>query len=371
MIKRLFIVLVLALVTITNAYGIASAAAIPDQLRVGLWPEYDDSQVLIMERVEYPADAPLPIEVKMAVPKGATIRWTGEIMSSDASQDIRTTPKVNKKADYDEIVFTLTKGRTAQLEAKWSGLKVKGKDRSIVLEWTQRYNAKETIFEFRKPSQISELKLSEPFGQTNDSAKDPDFSETAPLNLAVGQKANINITYKRSTNKPTVTEEQGQQQQPSASQGPGTKSNNLTLILIALVVGVTAFIAYTLVRKKSDEDEGDVQSKKSARLTKAGRVKPQLIVLFVFAGILIAVIANTARTSSPIPPGNNCEQNKAYLQDGVDAYKEAHGVFPTELGQLLESKDGKGPFVETISLTCPTEGSPYIVIDGVIQQGPK
>jgi len=370
-IKRLFAVLVLALVVVISAHGIASAAVVPDELRISFWPEYEDSQVFVLEKVQYPADTPLPVEVKMAVPKGATLRWTGEIVGTDASQDITATPKVNEQADYDEVVFTLTKSRTAQLEAKWAGLKVKGKDRSLILDWTQRYDAKQTVFEFRKPSEVTDLKLSEPFGQTSPSASGREFTETAPLSLAVGQTVNLNIVYKRSTNEPTVTQDQSQQQQPATPQSSGSKSDRSGLVIIALVVGAAVFIVFMLARKKSEDDEEDVGNKKSTKQAKAGKFKAQVIVLVVFAGILVAVIANAVMNTSQVPSGSNCQQNQAYLQDGVDAYKEAFGVYPTDLKQLLESKDGKGPFVETVSLTCPTEGSPYTVIDGVVQQASK
>lgn len=90
--------------------------------------------------------------------------------------------------------------------------------------------------------------------------------------------------------------------------------------------------------------------------------------------IIIAVVAITgyleySRNAAPagVPSGNVCQENIDYLQAGVDRYRAAFGEFPASLEQLMEARDGKGPFVETIDLRCPTSGRPYIIVGGVVR----
>ena len=101
-----------------------------------------------------------------------------------------------------------------------------------------------------------------------------------------------------------------------------------------------------------------------------GTYKAIFITCFII-GIIITLFIISSMFTSNVPSGNICEENTAYLQKGVDAYKKAVGEYPTELKQLLETKQGKGPFVEAIDLKCPSDDLPYIIVDGKIQSGQK
>lgn len=257
MVRRTFLILILMLIAVVGAGGSAAGATAPDRLRVSLWPEYDDNQVFLVETVTYPDDLPLPIEVKLAMPKGAKVSWTGEILGADPSKDLAATPKVVELADHDEVVFTLTKSRIGQLEARWAGLKIQGKQRTIGLDWTQYYEAKETLFELRKPSGVTDLNLSPPFDKTVASPGGDEFVRAAPQSLSVGQTVNLTIAYARSTNAPTVNRAQpqpqagaGQPQSSGATQDSGGQTM-LAVVFIILGVGTAAYVAYFLSRAGS------------------------------------------------------------------------------------------------------------------------
>jgi len=111
----------------------------------------------------------------------------------------------------------------------------------------------------------------------------------------------------------------------------------------------------------------------------SGKPAPKRNSSFSFGtvGIIIAVIAvvaivglleyNRVATPPGVPSGNVCRENIAYLQDGVDRFRDAFGVYPTTLEQLLETSEGKGPFVQTINLRCPSSGRPYLIDNGVVR----
>lgn len=60
-----------------------------------------------------------------------------------------------------------------------------------------------------------------------------------------------------------------------------------------------------------------------------------------------------------VPTGENCPENIAYLQSGVDAYYEDNGAYPADLEVLLE----EGYIAEI--LECPG-GNEYVIIDGIV-----
>ena len=108
-------------------------------------------------------------------------------------------------------------------------------------------------------------------------------------------------------------------------------------------------------------------SKKSVP-KKNGSLSPGTIAVvigIILLGFIVYSAAST--TSSGGPSGRICSENIAYLQAGVDRYRAAFGVYPTELSQLLEAEDGQEPFVETIDLRCPSSGRPYIIENGVVR----
>lgn len=71
---------------------------------------------------------------------------------------------------------------------------------------------------------------------------------------------------------------------------------------------------------------------------------------------------------SHAPTGDDCPENVAYLQDGVNKYKSAFNDYPSNVELLLASKDGKGPFVEEVPL-CPS-GNIYVIENGTVKEAP-
>lgn len=394
MLKKFSMIITLVIIIAVGLQVPAMANPIPVNHVVSLWPEYDDNQVLFMEGVELPASTPLPAEVKVAIPKGASVIWAGEIMGGDASQDIQATHKVNPKDSYDEVVFTLTKSRKAQVEAKWVALTVNGQERTLTLDWIQRYPAEQTTFVFRVPTQASDIKMSPPEGRATSQGQPQEFRETEPMRLEIGQKQAFTITYKRNTNVPSISDQQAQQQ-PGQPQGAASNSSSNDVATIVLVlIAATVVVALFYLKSKhissnaDDYEEEEVSgsekataykaasakqertSKPTGKQASAGNSKTAIIAVIAITLIAGAAVTGAVLSSGGPPSGDNCGQNVAYLQAGVDKYKQAFGEYPTDLKQLLETKDGKGPFVETIDYKCPTDGSPYAVINGVVQQVP-
>ena len=101
-------------------------------------------------------------------------------------------------------------------------------------------------------------------------------------------------------------------------------------------------------------------------------------ILYIIGAIAIAAViaiggylssgqgGNNTSLAGPAPSGTNCPENVAYIQTGVNTYKENVGQFPTELNQLLEIVDGKGPFVEKLP-ECPS-GNIYVIDNGIVKE---
>ncbi|MDW7683823.1 MAG: hypothetical protein SCK29_06855 [Bacillota bacterium] len=99
-------------------------------------------------------------------------------------------------------------------------------------------------------------------------------------------------------------------------------------------------------------------------------MKKRVVVLMLVLAFILTGCgqSNTAQGIPKAPQGDNCAENVAYLQDGIDRFNEAFGVFPTDVNELLETKDGKGPFVESVP-ACPA-GNRYVIENGIVREAP-
>lgn len=213
---------------------VALAVPATQYLHIQLWPE-TATQIMFLESAEYSPATKLPATVKLAIPKGAQIQWAGEVLGGDASKDIQAAYKLNRKKDYDEVVFSLTKGKAAQVEALWNGVTRKGNTSVITLDWVQRYPAAKVDFGFKAPAQNSSVKTNPDWAVTNAGLDKLRFYVTAPMTLGVGDKKTFSVTY-------TGTPTSGGQSQTKGNQplGDGTtssSSNASLVILLVLVVG--------------------------------------------------------------------------------------------------------------------------------------
>jgi hypothetical protein len=242
--KKVFATLILVMAMSVFPASAFAAEPIPTNLLISLWPEYSNNQIFFMQQIELSKTEALPATVRFAFPLGVQMQWTGEIMGSDTTKDIQATPVITQKDGYQEVAITLTKSRTAQAEAIWDGLKINGKERSITLAWTQRYESLTTTFEFLEPSKASKISMTPPEADTRKSADGYTYHLSAPKVIAVGQTMQFDVTYNRSITTPTT----GEATAGAAATQTGAKSNNLVsnwvlvLIFVAAGAGIGTFV---------------------------------------------------------------------------------------------------------------------------------
>lgn len=248
---------------IAMAFGVISfqasaAAAVPEKLSIEFWPEYDDEQVLFIAAVEYPQNEPLPIEVKLPVPKGAAVSWSGEILGGPSSQDVRVLPKIATKGTYDQVEFKLNKSRRAQVEARWSGIQLNGATRSIAWEWVPEFEAKSVQLGLKAPSQSSGISMSPQSVSVLSSPDKLSYYVSSPAPLVPGQKQTYRITYNRAASGPSVSSQQQQALQETSGQGAGpgapttsSAENSAVYVLIAVAAGAIFFAVHAFQKRKT------------------------------------------------------------------------------------------------------------------------
>ena len=80
----------------------------------------------------------LPVDVAIAIPKGAEVVWAGEILGGDPAADPQLEASLDTGEDYDVLHFTLTQSLLAQIEMNMPHDWITSADdgRHIAIEWT-------------------------------------------------------------------------------------------------------------------------------------------------------------------------------------------------------------------------------------------
>ena len=120
-----------------------------------------------------------------------------------------------------------------------------------------------------------------------------------------------------------------------------------------------------MVRKVNKIDKKDYQQQSKKSYLVIGVAAVAIIALVVYLGIGGAA---SSALAGPAPSGNNCPENVAYLQTGVDKYIETTGQMPTELSQLTETVNEQ-TFVEALP-SCPS-GNVYLIDNGRVIEAAK
>lgn len=119
------------------SFSPSAALAAPADLawvRVGLHEEAGGASIIISAEVS--TRTALPAEVQLSVPKGAKVRWVGEILGDDPPHDPRSAFTTRSAGDHDLVAFTLTRARVGQIEAALPGAFVREEQvKTLKLDW--------------------------------------------------------------------------------------------------------------------------------------------------------------------------------------------------------------------------------------------
>lgn len=128
--RALVLALLLTLAVPTFAY----ARVVEYQIQLS--PAGDPTGALAVVNVVLDAADPLPQEVSIPVPHGATLLWAGEILGGAPQDDPAREPVVTQVGDMDVYTFTLEEALVGQLEISLDPAQVSGDELSTTVIWT-------------------------------------------------------------------------------------------------------------------------------------------------------------------------------------------------------------------------------------------
>ncbi|PKQ37116.1 MAG: hypothetical protein CVT59_09365 [Actinobacteria bacterium HGW-Actinobacteria-1] len=189
-------IVLIAVVTLLCVPSIAFAGVSEYQVQfapVGLSGRMD----LIVNVILSP-DTKLPATVRVPLPAGATVLWSGEILGGDPADDPSREATLTAIGGAQYAEFTLEKVRVAQVEAELNPAVVNGTKVEGALDWVNVTDAGTYTFSVRIEPGIRDLEISpaaEGSPQTN--ADGETLYTLAPVRLEKDGKFSIDVSYRR------------------------------------------------------------------------------------------------------------------------------------------------------------------------------
>jgi hypothetical protein len=175
------------------------AAAAPPTLEVELWPDRQQRLTSLTVMARLPEKAALPATVRLPLPEGATITWSGEIDIADdtGASDTSQTPGIVETAGGRAVDLVARKSRLVQYEAVLGRSVHTGDKVTTVLVWTQTVPTGSVTFSSRVPLEATQVKVTPP--PAGDPQKDEQLGQMlytlAPQDLKPGQRFALQVEY--------------------------------------------------------------------------------------------------------------------------------------------------------------------------------
>jgi hypothetical protein len=184
----------LAIASLALPAAASAAVARPTLYDVRSITESDGSQELLVAG-EVPAGTSLPVQISLAIPKGAQIDWCGQILGGDSSKDQPLPYRTKSGPAYDTVTFTLTKARRGQVEVSYDAGVVRAGDLTkSAVTYIPAAAAGKAYVAVAVPSNASVTYSTGGAVRQTDGAGTAFYTKTF-LAVAAGQKLQVRVEY--------------------------------------------------------------------------------------------------------------------------------------------------------------------------------
>jgi hypothetical protein len=203
-----------------------------EQLLVEIWPDFDQPSVLVLLTGAIPEDVPLPVEVTLPIPLGATINAVARVTSDDIRDDIEF-----DAGTAGQLTFTVP-NRRFQAEY-YIPYTADGNRRNYTFNWLSDLTIAEFLVRVQQPSLATSMTMTPAATNVSTGAYGLQYHHLAASSLSANQPFSLEIGYElvRSQLSIEVVETQ-----PTLPNEPGDPGFNWP-IMIAVAGGATILVA--------------------------------------------------------------------------------------------------------------------------------
>jgi hypothetical protein len=179
----------------------ASAAAEPvsllgTPLEVQIWPGGEVGYTVFIVTGHIPDDAALPATVRLPLPDGAEVVWSGEILGGSPAEDPAREYDVIDLPEGRALELTAESTRTIQYEAIGSPLAVVDGLTTSVFDWMQTVATGDVVFSVRVPATAGTVSIDPmPVGDPRVNQAGESLYTLRPAVLGVGDPFTVTTAY--------------------------------------------------------------------------------------------------------------------------------------------------------------------------------
>jgi hypothetical protein len=222
----------------------AQASAAPEegpgfkQLKVSIWPEYDDPRVLVMWELELAEDVALPTTVKYALPAGAQVASACAIDAS--GQHIPA--QVQSTGEGDLVVSYELNERSTHIEFYYNPA-IGAERREFTYSLLPLSAADELLVEVQRPLRATEFSLAPAPKATFSDSQGFQYHRYEFGRTEAGQELRFTISYEKPDAIPSM--------QAAASGGTANAPGNSDYVLPLIVLGLASVFGVLFVFLRS------------------------------------------------------------------------------------------------------------------------
>lgn len=165
-------------------------------LEVQIWPGGEMGYTLFIVTGHIPEGATLPATVRLPLPEGAEVVWSGEILGGPVLEDPAREFTVVDATDGQAVEMTAESTRTVQYEAVGPALSVVDGMTTSVFEWIQTVPTGDVVFSVRVPVSAGTATIDPvPIGPPRTNEAGEQLYTLRPAVLTEGQSFTVTIAY--------------------------------------------------------------------------------------------------------------------------------------------------------------------------------
>lgn len=240
----------LGLLTVGPATARAATAPSYSQVKISVWPEYDDPRVLVIMEPVLADSVKLPVRVSYLIPKGAKVNMACEITES-GGHNCRP-QELTSKGKHDQVSYTVTKRRTLFFEYYYDAFgAAKGPQKRFTFNYIPTYRVEGLTMEVQQPLKATGFTLNPPSTKTASDKKGFTYYQYSYSSLPVNKPVSLTVSYDKTDPNPSVEKTVGQGGGGNGQQAQGSTGTNAgdwgSVLGVVGVVALLGTIAYWML----------------------------------------------------------------------------------------------------------------------------
>ncbi|MBI2859362.1 MAG: zinc ribbon domain-containing protein [Chloroflexi bacterium] len=230
--------------TASPVMGASDKPLVMKNMRVSVWPEYDDPRVMVTYQGEFKDGSAFPQKVNLPVQTGSEVNM---VCALKPPNDEHLCQLYDLAAGTSESTLSYTLPiPTYYLEYYWDGIKGTP-DKSLSFKYTSPYAADYLELDVQQPLKATNFKLTQPYASVSSDSLGMKYYRYTYNNVAAGQTISIDATYTKADNTPSVKKKTNTS---AASTGGSGDSNAYAITGIGAGLLALAGVAYILIKRK-------------------------------------------------------------------------------------------------------------------------